>query len=203
MPSFPTYPHLPTRPTQVLFYVVFKGAALAYYIVCGFLSSGFIVNFVVISSLLMADFWVVKNVAGRLLVGLRWWSEAGDDGSEWRFESLDEGQRELSSFDARMCSSNARNSVRLTSLTLLCARCSLLGIFWTLLYLTPAAWSLLCLLAVIKLNLDYLLLSVIAVVLSGSNAWGYHKCSRAQQDKLKGLVNRGIASGVRSYLGLG
>jgi hypothetical protein len=199
-----------THPVAVLFYVLFKGpwslvvaflilsrasptphssllaphsllllspgASLAYYIFCGWMSTNFILDFVIISALLMADFWTVKNVSGRLLVGLRWWSEAGDDGNEWRFECLDEGQREVSSFDAR--------------------------IFWTLLYVMPVAWVGLCLLAVVKLNLDYLLLAVIAVVLSGSNAYGYHKCSKAQQNQLKGLVNRGIASGVRSYLGL-
>lgn len=32
--------------------------------------------------------WVqVKNVTGRKLVGLRWWNEANDTGSAWRFES--------------------------------------------------------------------------------------------------------------------
>ena len=37
------------------------------------------------------DFWVVKNVTGRLLVGLRWWSDFDDDGKEvWRYESYDE-----------------------------------------------------------------------------------------------------------------
>ncbi len=57
------------------------------------------------------------------------------------------------------------------------------------------------LLAVVKLNVDYLLLAVSAVILSGSNAYGYHKCSKAQQNQLKGLVNRGIAQGVKSYFG--
>jgi hypothetical protein len=32
----------------------------------------------------------VKNVSGRLLVGLRWWNEVTDEGSNWRFESLAE-----------------------------------------------------------------------------------------------------------------
>ncbi|MCP3882826.1 MAG: DUF846 domain-containing protein, partial [Sulfitobacter sp.] len=115
---------------------------------------------------------------GRLLVGLRWWSEAGDDGNEWRVECLDdtgEDAREVSAFDSR--------------------------IFWTVLYLTPVGWTGLALLAVVKLNVDYLLLAVIAVILSGSNAYGYHKCSKAQQNQLKGLVNRGIAQGVKSYFG--
>ena len=31
-----------------------------------------------------------KNVSGRLLVGLRWWNETTDEGSNWRFESLEE-----------------------------------------------------------------------------------------------------------------
>ena len=31
-----------------------------------------------------------KNISGRLLVGLRWWNETTDEGSNWRFESLEE-----------------------------------------------------------------------------------------------------------------
>lgn len=37
------------------------------------------------------DFWVVKNVSGRILVGLRWWNEINDLGeSVWKFECLDQ-----------------------------------------------------------------------------------------------------------------
>ena len=33
-------------------------------------------------------FWFVKNIAGRVLVGLRWWNEVKEDGTEiWVFES--------------------------------------------------------------------------------------------------------------------
>lgn len=32
----------------------------------------------------------MKNVSGRLLVGLRYWNEVTDEGSNWRFESLEE-----------------------------------------------------------------------------------------------------------------
>jgi hypothetical protein len=39
--------------------------------------------------LLASDFWTVKNVTGRLLVGLRWWNNIKDDGeNEWVFESI-------------------------------------------------------------------------------------------------------------------
>lgn len=34
-----------------------------------------------------------KNVSGRLLAGLRWWNEANDSGTAWRFETLPEVSR--------------------------------------------------------------------------------------------------------------
>ena len=38
--------------------------------------------------MLSFDFWVVKNVTGRLLVGLRWWNYIDEDGkSQWMFEA--------------------------------------------------------------------------------------------------------------------
>jgi hypothetical protein len=40
-----------------------------------------------------ADFWIVKNVTGRLLVGFRWWTEIDEENDEvWRFESHDHEQ---------------------------------------------------------------------------------------------------------------
>nr|XP_046194715.1 Golgi apparatus membrane protein TVP23 homolog A-like [Oncorhynchus gorbuscha] len=40
-----------------------------------------------IITLLSCDFWSVKNVTGRLLVGLRWWNQIDEDGrSLWVFE---------------------------------------------------------------------------------------------------------------------
>ena len=42
--------------------------------------------------LLAADFWTVKNITGRLMVGLRWWNKVNEDGTtEWVFESRKEG----------------------------------------------------------------------------------------------------------------
>lgn len=38
-------------------------------------------------------------------------------------------------------------------------------VFWSLLYATPAVWCVLGLVAILKLNIDYLILVVIAVLL--------------------------------------
>lgn len=55
---------------------------------CGWFSDSFITSFVVVVLLLSMDFWTVKNITGRLMVGLRWWNYVDDNGeSHWVFES--------------------------------------------------------------------------------------------------------------------
>jgi hypothetical protein len=66
-------------------------AAVVAYLVCSIFSASYVINFVVTAALLAIDFWIVKNVTGRLLVGLRWWNDVDEQGrSTWRFESLDQ-----------------------------------------------------------------------------------------------------------------
>jgi len=74
------------------------------------------------------------------MVGLRWWNEVSETGgSDWKFESLEEGQRAVNKKDS--------------------------FVFWTLLYASPVVWCVLGLVAILKLNIDYLLLVIIAVLL--------------------------------------
>ena len=57
--------------------------------------------FILTVLLLAADFYYTKNIAGRRLVGLRWWNEvdtaAGD--SRWVFESADPETRTINATD--------------------------------------------------------------------------------------------------------
>ena len=51
-------------------------------------------TFVVVTILSAMDFWTVKNVSGRLLVGLRWWNDVDQAGeNNWRFESFEVPER--------------------------------------------------------------------------------------------------------------
>jgi len=64
---------------------------VVFFLLCkSILPDSFIIHFVVITTLLACDFWNVKNVTGRKLVGMRWWSEPSADGakSTWQFESM-------------------------------------------------------------------------------------------------------------------
>ena len=159
-----------------------------YYIFCTWLfTTSFITNFVVILVLNALDFWVVKNVSGRLLVGLRWWNEVSpDNDSTWKFESLATGDRQISPSDARY--------------------------FWWSLYATPVAWLIVGLSALFNIGKwDYLLIVIIAIAMSSSNIVGYYKCSGDQQQKLKDLTNNamqsavsaGMRSAMNNYLGGG
>lgn len=78
------------HPQVAFFHVFFRTAAIFTYVFCTWFSANFVMIFIVCVMLLALDFWTVKNVSGRLLVGLRWWNEIMPDGSsEWRFECAD------------------------------------------------------------------------------------------------------------------
>lgn len=63
-----------SHPTACLFHILFKGLAFTFYILGSKMMEDIMVTVLCIL-LLAADFWVVKNITGRLLVGLRWWSK--------------------------------------------------------------------------------------------------------------------------------
>jgi hypothetical protein len=78
------------HPVTVFFHCAFKLAALLTYLFAYLFTGSYVISLILCIVFLSADFWTVKNVSGRLLVGLRWWNEVKDDGSnEWIFESLE------------------------------------------------------------------------------------------------------------------
>lgn len=83
--------------------------------------------FIITLLLLSADFYYLKNIAGRRLVGLRWWNEVntstGD--SHWVFESSDPNVRTIKPTDKRF--------------------------FWLSLYATPALWVGLAMFAILRM----------------------------------------------------
>jgi len=59
------------------FYV--KAVALAFYMLSALFMNNFIIIFVITVRLAALDFWVVKNVSGRILVGLWLWYKINDE----------------------------------------------------------------------------------------------------------------------------
>uniref|UniRef100_A0A674H4R9 Golgi apparatus membrane protein TVP23 homolog n=1 Tax=Taeniopygia guttata TaxID=59729 RepID=A0A674H4R9_TAEGU len=76
------------HPLATFFHLFFRVSAIVTYLFCDWFSNSFVACFVTILLLLSFDFWSVKNVTGRLLVGLRWWNQIDEDGkSHWVFEA--------------------------------------------------------------------------------------------------------------------
>ena len=75
-----------SHPGIALLHVVLKIAVVFLYLVLPLITASF--NQLVFVVILAAiDFWIVKNLSGRLLVGLRWWIDFNEDGEEqWKFE---------------------------------------------------------------------------------------------------------------------
>ncbi len=76
------------HPIALLFHMAFRSLAIVMFVFASAFSKSFITMFVVIIICLSMDFWTVKNVTGRLLVGLRWWNYVDEEGkSHWIFEN--------------------------------------------------------------------------------------------------------------------
>ncbi|XP_065348155.1 uncharacterized Golgi apparatus membrane protein-like protein CG5021 isoform X2 [Cloeon dipterum] len=136
------------HPYVTFFHLAFRGAALVVYLLCGLFSNSFIASFIFIVFLHSLDFWTVKNVTGRLMVGLRWWNYIDDNGeSHWVFESrkgrVDPGE---------------------------------VRVFWIALVAFPVLWALLFIVALFGFKFRWLLLVCIGLTLTGANLYGYVKC---------------------------
>ncbi|CAK9796710.1 Uncharacterized Golgi apparatus membrane protein-like protein CG5021 [Anthophora plagiata] len=162
------------HPYVTMFHLAFRVAAIVAYMLCGWFSNSFITSFVVVVLLLSMDFWTVKNITGRLMVGLRWWNYVDDNGkSHWIFESK---KNRINSTEAR--------------------------IFWLALILCPFLWSVFFVVALFSLKFKWLLLVCIAIILNGANLYGYVKCkmgndkniSAATGDFLRKQVIENVAS---------
>ncbi|CAH0490020.1 unnamed protein product [Peronospora farinosa] len=163
------------HPVAGFFHLVFKGLALLLYLFGSIFISNFVFIFVVCILLLAFDFWTVKNVTGRLLVGLRWWNKINEDGtSDWVFESH-EDMTEIDPLDSR--------------------------IFWTGLYGAPALWIMLLIVAVLKFNVEWALIVVVGVALNGANIIGYTRCKKDAKQKMQSLISKGAVGAFSSSAG--
>ena len=164
-PSTPWYKWLP-HPITAIFTVIFKLLALLVYLLLYWITKQFVVSFVVVIIFIAFDFWTMKNVSGRMLVGLRWWNEVLEDGtSKWRFECLPESEK------------GRLNKVEIIT-------------FWGSLIIFPVLWVGCFVLAVARLppQVDWAVLCAIAVVISASNVFGYIKCARGARAQVKQMM---------------
>ncbi|KAI9288515.1 hypothetical protein BC943DRAFT_341819 [Umbelopsis sp. AD052] len=138
------------HPIALLFFIAFRLGALLTYLLGSIFTDNFTLIFVITILLLAFDFWTVKNVSGRILVGLRWWNEIQEDGTnKWVFESANPNR-----------AGNANDS----------------RLFWTVLYATPVLWILLAFTCIFTFKFAWLVIVVVAIILNLANVYGYTQC---------------------------
>eukprot|EP00158_Paraphelidium_tribonemae_P001626 Partr_v1_DN24630_c0_g1_i2_m59747 putative Family with sequence similarity 18, member len=77
-----------SHPRVLIAHLFFRSLALVLYLLSGLWSDQTIIFCILVIVLSAFDFWVVKNITGRLLVGMRWWNDADAEGhSSWVFEA--------------------------------------------------------------------------------------------------------------------
>ncbi|WVR06086.1 hypothetical protein IAU60_003114 [Kwoniella sp. DSM 27419] len=159
-----------SHPLPLAFLYLFRSAAIAVYVLCGLFTDNYVLSIVVVVVLLSLDFWNTRNVAGRTLVGLRYWNEVDEEGeSSWVFESRDPS-RPANPIDAKM--------------------------FWIALYAYPLGWLALFIVSLLKFNVSFLPIVLLALVFNLSNLLGFTYADRdAQKRWASGIAASGNLMG--------
>ncbi|XP_030156605.1 Golgi apparatus membrane protein TVP23 homolog A [Lynx canadensis] len=143
----------PRHPLATFFHLFFRVSAIVTYVCCDWFSRSFVGCFVTVLLLLSFDFWSVKNVTGRLLVGLRWWNHIDEDGKgRWIFEA-----RKASPQRSVATEAEAR-------------------IFWLGLVICPLIWTVFFFSTLFSLKLEWLALVIAGISLQAANLYGYILC---------------------------
>jgi len=181
VPLTPSQPpgggELPAAKRGVLFFhILFKVLALLVYLTANMWGTSYVLTFVLVTLLMAMDFWTVKNISGRLLVGLRWWNVVDEDGkSHWHFQSF-EDQRFVHPTDS--------------------------NVFWLALFAAPVIWALLSIAALLSFKFMWFLLVNVALGLSAINAYGYVRCKRDASKKLTALGGTVLTRGLQAWSGM-
>ncbi|XP_028572964.2 Golgi apparatus membrane protein TVP23 homolog C [Podarcis muralis] len=159
------------HPIASFFHLFFRVSAIIVYLLCELLSSSYIACMVTIILLLSCDFWAVKNVTGRLMVGLRWWNQVDDDGkSHWVFEAR------KASAQTKKTTSEAESRI-----------------FWLGLISCPLLWVIFAFSALFSFKVKWLAIVIMGVTLQGANLYGYIRCKVGSRKNLTSVAT--------SYLG--
>jgi len=164
------------HPAVVMSALALRALPIVIYATCELVSRDFTRNFIACAVALAVDFWMTKNVSGRVLVGLRYWNEIDESGeSTWRFESRDEeGMARVDATERRA--------------------------FWGSLYGATIAWTVLTIGALAAFEFNYAIVTILALGMATTNLVGFIKCSKDQKEQIASFgreaVTRAMFAGV-------
>ena len=162
-----------SHPFICLLHIGLKAATIFAYLFLSLVNKSSVHTFIVVIILSAVEFWVVKNVSGRYLVGMRWWNGEEDTGKEnWYFESTLNFMGD-SEIDA--------------------------NVFWGGMMISTGFWSVLLFVKMLSFSVFWGMLVFIAFSLNATNLYGYYLCRSDRQDKLSKVLAQ-AQRGLRSSL---
>lgn len=153
-----------THPLLCLIHLGLKIAAVFCYLFLYLIIRSQIHTFIVVIACLSFDFWITKNVTGRILIGMRWWN--GEDETEqegWYFESYDI-KIEKSAVDG--------------------------FVFWWGMIISTGFWGIMFVVKFLGFSLFWGMLVLIGFALNMSNLYGYYLCKKDHEEKLRELLHK-------------
>ena len=162
-----------TLPILSAVHILLKGIIVALYLLLPLFTKSFI-SLEIVIILAAVDFWIVKNIAGRLLVGLRWWVDFDEEGEEmWKFEcKVDESKV------------NPAND----------------KIFWWTLALFTVIWLALTVINVFRLDITNVMICLFCGAMIAFNLYSYYQCSKAQSENVKKLAFQYGQGAVKKFM---
>ncbi|VDM40684.1 unnamed protein product [Toxocara canis] len=171
-----------THPSIVLSHVGFRAAAIFFYVFAYFFTDSFIIQFLIILTFLSIDFWTVKNITGRLLVGLRWWNFVDAEGNNhWRFESA-----KHRSVCLPACLLTFGVALQDTSRFDPLER----RVFWGGLVVGPFLWAVLAAIAFLTLKWEWMIVAAMGLIMNGANLYGYLRCKWSSTQELTNYLSK-------------
>ena len=151
------------HPFIALFHIVFMIAVVFFYLALPIVFKPMTAYILIIVAGAI-DFYFVKNISGRLLVGLKWWFEITEDGQQiTKFESkMDE--RDIPTGNQR--------------------------IFWDPFYLFLIAWFVLAVLSIISFSAPHLFICIFNFGLLKYNFNYFRKCWEKRGDHVERLFHQ-------------
>ncbi|VDN34312.1 unnamed protein product [Gongylonema pulchrum] len=115
--------------------------------------------------MLSIDFWTVKNITGRLLVGLRWWNFVDAEGNNhWRYESAKQDMSRFDPLERR--------------------------VFWGALVAAPAMWAVLVCVAFVTLKWEWMVIALMGLAMNGANLYGYVRCKWGSTNEFTNYLSK-------------
>ena len=147
------------HPILCLVHLGLKIATILAYLFLRLVTRSSVYTFIITILISALHFWIVKNISGRILVGLRWWHNDYEMGqNEWYFES----------FNVDQSTGEVDKSV-----------------FWLGLISSTAFWGVMLVMKTLSLSFFWGMLVGICFAMNSSNLYGYYLCRKDHQEKMK------------------